>query len=145
MREDRARNVAIQSGKRAQGQEIVYLPDWNFLPHQSADKIFGQRLEELTLFTIPIPQLGVRVDLRASADASLGLHAGYSGALRNIQVGMDPWQAAVLRHMGTDAATLAFLAPFARRVHGLAILDIGGSIGLTATVSGSLGAVGKVA
>ena len=145
MREDRARTEAIRSGKRPQGEEIVRLPDWYFLPRQHPSKEFRQQLAELTLLTIPIPELGVRVDLRASAEAALGLHASYSGALRNIQVGLDPWQAATLRLIGTDAGMVAALAPFARRVHGLAFLDVGGSIGLSAFVSGRLDAVGRVA
>jgi hypothetical protein len=145
MDQDRQRNREIQSGQRPQGIEIMRLPDWDFLPQRDFDKIMGERLEELTLFTVPIPQLGVRVDLRASAEASLGLHAGYSGALRNIQVGLDSDQAMALRVMGTDPSTLAALAPFARRVHGMADLDVGGDVGLTAAVHGRLDAVGRVA
>ncbi|MFI7480833.1 hypothetical protein ACH9EU_00275 [Kocuria sp. M1R5S2] len=144
MREDEERNRAIRAGKRPAGAEVVRLPDWNLItPRNAPTRTLGHRLAEMTLLTIPIPKLGVRVDLRASAGASLNLDTFYAGWLRNIQIGVEPWQAQALRLFGTDPGTLVALAPFAKRVRGLADLDVGGYVRLSASVSGRLDAVGR--
>ncbi|WP_109636981.1 HNH endonuclease signature motif containing protein [Lentzea atacamensis] len=143
MDRDRARTNAINRMERPPGDVVVNLPNWDFLPSRTKDHIFTKALSGLTLLAIPIPELGVLVNVNVSADASFGLHAGYSGQMQNVQVGLTAFQARALRMLGTDRDTLVRFAGMAGSVRGIADVVITGSVGLTATAGGRLDAVAR--
>ncbi len=118
------------------GDLVFRLPDWNFLPVKGFTKpILDKAVKAPLLPGIPIPELGVRVDVVGSAEASASLSGSYEGWLRNLQVGISRAQAVrmsdtyPLLWLFGMPDTLDGFAALSTEFRALADLDISGRFG----------------
>ena len=131
------------------GAVVVRLPDWEFLEQKSFTKDWSKKLDDTSLLKIPIPDLGVRVDLSASASANAAFVASLGpGKLRNIRLGLTKTQAALLAAgalMGgaIEEMELLYLLP-KLAVLGFDDLRALADLEIPASVSLHLGAIGTL-
>ncbi len=133
------------------GEVVISMPDWTFFDGTSIGKEWSASTGDVTLLTVPIPQLGVRVNLGGSAEASASFRAGLLPAtLRNIRVGLTRRQYARLvqpmfifpigifprPRPRTLQALLAFFG--AEEVRALAELNVGAFVEATIRASAEL-------
>jgi hypothetical protein len=79
------------------GDVIIPAPNWTFFQPKGITKHWTGGLDNTTLLTVPIPDLGVRIGLSGEASASAFFTATLGpGVLRNIQIGLSYGQAAKL-------------------------------------------------
>jgi hypothetical protein len=108
-------------------------------------------IEKIALLEVPIPDLGVVLQLSGHADYSAGIHAGYSGRLTNVHVGLTYKQAAIAALVagavaagGLPALVGGGAGLIAWGLHGdfrgLADLELVGDIGMSFTVGAGLAA-----
>jgi hypothetical protein len=83
------------------GDVIFHVGSWTFFQSKQLAKNWTGKLDETTLISVPIPDLGVRVGISGKAAAYANFTAMLGpGMLRNIQVGFSYQQAATLEILG---------------------------------------------
>jgi hypothetical protein len=134
------------------GDVVIRLQDWVFLdPYTMPAKEWKFGPKEATFLTVPIPELGVGVNLGGSLSASASFNAGYNeGALRNIRIGLTRSQYAATVLANPFAGVIPFLSvPRAlalltfNDIRGLADLELGGFVRVELNGNAALKAAAK--
>lgn len=128
------------------GDVIVRIPDWEFFEPRAIVKLWPITTGEHNLLTVPIPELGVRLNMTGEAGASATFLASIGpGTLRNIRLGLSKTQAALVEAAavlgGPEAvAGLLLFSDF----RGLADIEVKAHVGVSFSAFAKLGLAASV-
>lgn len=133
------------------GDVVIPIGDWTFFDARDIVKPWSGKIDETSLLKIPIPELGVVVDLRGSAGATANFTASVGpGVLRNIRIGVtsdqydwDVWPDDALFGVIGPAASLWTLKFDLDEFRGLADLDIRAHVGVVLGANAELKAAAE--
>jgi hypothetical protein len=127
------------------GDVILGVPDWTFFDLRVLSKDWAAKLDETSLLSVPIPDLGVRLGISGEASARAFFMATLGpGSLRNIKIGLSYKQAAVLEVLALvgglelDALAIRFGALGLDDIRALADLDFRAGVNLGFGAYGAL-------